>query len=81
MKLPGRVLNTWRAYFSIEPWPEERAELLNAMLCQSIHRSFAGEDLPLDNWLPKFDMTIEQRIKAEQEASLAAWDAFFEEEE
>lgn len=72
MKAPDQVFHIWRAYFCVEPWPEERAELLNALLAQSIHADFSGQVLPLDNWLPKFDMTREQREKAEQDASLAA---------
>ncbi len=75
MKLPDRILRFWQVYFSIEPWEGVRDELLNAMQCQSHHASLTGEMLPLDQWLPHFDQTAEERREAEMNEGLKYWDS------
>jgi hypothetical protein len=53
--LPERVLDDWAAYFAVEPWPEDRADLRSALHSAHLHRSLTGEVLPIDKFMPNWN--------------------------
>lgn len=47
----------WLAYYQLEPWGEERADIRNAILCALVANVFRGKGrrAKLKDFLPRFD--------------------------
>lgn len=79
MALPDRILADWFAYFAVEPWQEDRADLRSALQSAHIHHSMTGEKVAIDKFLPDWNATPVDE-KQELEQAVAAWQALSEEE-
>ena len=65
MELPASEIEFWRTYYSVFPFPEERADARAAMIAQTISNMkgrFLKDNqlLSLDDFLPKYSLTDEQ---------------------
>jgi len=57
---PASLLMEWMAYFQIEPFGEERADLRNAITCQTIAGAMGlkkkgGGDFKITDFMPDFE--------------------------
>lgn len=74
--MPWDQLQSWQAYYAIEPWGEERADLRNGMLCAltlNIHRDRRkGEDAKATDFMPFSEYsTMGGRVPGEKVVSSA----------
>jgi hypothetical protein len=79
MSLPDEVLSAWQAYFAVEPWKEDRADLRSALQSAHLHHSMTGEKVSIDKFLPVWDPTPVDEGK-ELEQAVAVCMALSEEE-
>ncbi len=79
MALPDEILSSWMAYFAVEPWKEDRADLRSALQTAHFHHSMTGEKAPIDRFLPDWDRKPVDE-KQELDQAVAAWQALSEKE-
>lgn len=80
MRLPDRMLKAWYAYWQIEPWEEERADLRAGLQSAHFHKSMTGESVSIDKFLPDFNTDPKTRAQKELDAAVQSWEALCEEE-
>jgi len=54
----SKELSEWQAYYSIEPFGEERADLRNAMLCTLVANAMRGKNskaMTIKDFMPDFE--------------------------
>jgi hypothetical protein len=57
-----KLIYEWQAYYQLEPFGEERADIRNAITCLTIAGTFGmkkkgGKDFELKDFMPSFDET------------------------
>jgi hypothetical protein len=78
MELPGRVLDDWLAYWKVEPWSDQRADLRSGLQSAHFHKSMTGESVAIDKFLPDFETDVRTREQQELDQAVAAWEAISE---
>jgi hypothetical protein len=76
MKMPDEVLCSWQAYFAVEPWPEERADLRSALQSAHMHHSMTGEKISIDKFLPDWNANatpVEEKQDQDLDQAITAW--------
>jgi len=56
-EIDSREFSEWQAFWAVEPWGDERADIRSAMICCVTANAWRGKDDPpatLKDFLPKF---------------------------
>lgn len=60
--MSSREFAEWAAYYALEPWGEERADVRSAMICKVLADLNTPKDQPrhpLEDFMPKFGGNIQ----------------------
>ena len=66
-RISSRELTEWQLFYNVEPFGEERADLRAALICHIIYSMNRGKDspdIPLEDFMPKFEK--KEEVEAEE---------------
>jgi hypothetical protein len=80
MQLPASEINFWRAYYTIYPFPQERADARAAMIAQTISRMSGkmlkdGYEPKIKDYLPDY---LGKPVEKSEEQKMAEEKAYVE---
>lgn len=74
--MPARMLSEWVAYYGIEPWCEQRADLRMGIICATMANAWSSKGRrmkPMD-FMPRFDVEPQKvQVVADQQAMFEAF--------